>query len=151
MHSNFRHLLLRRLFIPLLALFFLVVIGFFGYILLEGYTALESIYMMVITFATIGYGEVQALSDTGRIFTIILIISGFSVGLYAISQISTFFIDGELSKLLKIKRMNKTLKNLKDHYIVCGYGKTGKKVIEDLLLKNKKVVLIENHVERSEK
>jgi len=151
MHSNFRHLLLRRLFIPLLALIFLVVFGFFGYILLEGYTALESIYMLVITFATIGYCEVQSLSDNGRIFTILLIIGGFSVGLYAISQISTFFIDGELSKLLKIKRMNKTLKNLKDHYIVCGYGKTGKKVIEDLLLKNKKVVLIENHVERNDR
>ncbi|HRZ99001.1 MAG TPA: ion channel, partial [Paludibacter sp.] len=118
-------------------------IGYFGFIYLEGYSPLESVYMILTTFLMIGYGEIQPLSETGRIFNLALIISGFSVGLYAIGKLSTFFIEGEFSKLLKIRKMNKQLSNLKDHYIVCGYGKTGKIVIDELLKQRLKVVLIE--------
>ncbi|MDD3078930.1 MAG: potassium channel protein [Paludibacter sp.] len=149
--SNFRHIVFRKLLLPSLALILLVVVSFWGYILIEGYTPLESLYMIVITFATIGYGEVKPLSDTGREFTMVIILAGFSLGLYAVSQISTFFIDGELSKLLKLRRMNKALSNLNEHYIICGYGKTGRKVVEDLLAKKQKVVLIEGNPERVEK
>lgn len=150
MHSNVKSLIWKKLFIPLVALISILIIGFIGYIYLEGYSAIESAYMLVITLTTIGYGEVKPLSDAGRIFTMGFIISGFTVGLYAISRISAFFLEGELSKLLKIRTMNKTLGNLKDHYIVCGYGKTGKKVLEELLQKDYKVVLIENDSERNE-
>ncbi len=107
--------------------------------------------MILTTFLMIGYGEIQPLSETGRIFNLALIISGFSVGLYAIGKLSTFFIEGEFSKLLKIRKMNKQLSNLKDHYIVCGYGKTGKIVIDELLKQRLKVVLIEGDLERIEK
>ena len=61
--------------------------------------------MMVITFATIGYGEPQPLTPEGRIFTILLIISGFTTGFYAIGKLSSFLLEGELTKLLKLKRM----------------------------------------------
>jgi len=107
--------------------------------------------MLVITFSTIGYEEVHPLSPEGRAFTIILIISGFTVGVYAIGKLSSFFMEGELSKLLKIKRMNASLENLKGHYIICGYGKTGKRVTEELLRKGHTVVLIESNSERNEK
>jgi len=70
---------------------------------------------------------------------------------YAIGKISAFFVEGELSKILKQRKMNKVLDSMKDHYIVCGYGKTGKSVLEDLLKKGLEVVIIENNTERSEK
>lgn len=138
MQTSIRKLVLKKLFFPVIAIIFILIFGYLGYVIIEGYSPINAIYMIVTTFSMVGYGEIQPLSDTGRIFTMILILAGFSLGLYAISQISTFFIDGELSKLLKIRRMNKTLNSLKDHYIVCGYGKTGKKVVEDLLKKIKK-------------
>ena len=151
MQSNFRKLVLKKFLFPVVAIIFILIIGYWGYVVFEGYSPINAIYMIVTTFSMVGYGEIQPLTQSGRIFTMFLIIGGFSVGLYSISQITTFFIDGELSKLLKIKRMNKTLNSLKDHYIVCGYGKTGKKVVEDLLKKNNKVVLIECNAERNDK
>jgi len=149
--SNIKSLLFRELFIPFVALFSIFIIGFLGFILIEGFTPLKSLYLLVITFATIGYGDIVPVTSAGRIFTIFIVISGFTVGLYAIGKISAFFVEGELSKLIKQRKMNKTLESMKDHYIVCGYGKTGKHVLEELLKKGLEVVLIENNAERSEK
>ena len=137
MNSGFRKLVLKKLLIPLVFIILILIFGYLGYVLIEGYTPVNAIYMLITTFSMVGYGEIQPLTETGRIFTMILIVAAFSIGLYAISQITTFFIDGELSKLLKNRRMNKSLQTLNDHYIVCGYGKTGKKVVEDLLKKKK--------------
>lgn len=135
LRSRLRTLILKELLVPLLALLTIIIVGFVGFMLIEGFSALQSLYVMVITFATIGYGDIVPVTDTGKIFTICLIISGFTVGVYAIGKISAFFVEGELSKLLKLRKMNKVLDNMKNHYIVCGYGKTGKSVLEDLLEK----------------
>jgi voltage-gated potassium channel len=151
MKSELNSLIWRQLFIPLVVLGSILLVGFAGFIYLEGYSPVDSFYMLLITFSTVGYGEIHPLSETGRIFNIFLIISGFTVGLYSIGRLSAFFWDGELTKLLKRKSMNKTLESLKDHYIVCGYGKTGKKIVDDLLSKDLKVVLIENDSERIER
>lgn len=146
-----RSLLLRELFLPLMALFLIFIIGFLGYIFIEHLSPLKSLYLLVITFATIGFGDIVPHTTEGRIFTILLVISGFTIGLYAIGKISAFFVDGELFKLLKIRKMNKTLESLKDHYIVCGYGKTGKHVLEELLQRGLDVVMIESDPNRNEK
>ena len=151
MKLTVKSLIWRRFFVPITAIVLILIVGFFGYILIEGYSPLDSLFMLVITFTTIGYEEVHPLSPEGRIFTILLIISGFTVGLYAIGKLSSFVMGGELSNLLKIKQMNASLENLKGHYIVCGYGKTGKRVTEELLRKGYKVVLIESNSERNEK
>ena len=151
MDTNVKSLIWRKFFVPIAAIILILIVGFFGYILIEGYSPLDSLYMLVITFATIGYCEVHPLSDAGRLFTIGLIISGFTVGFYSIGRISTFFMEGELSKLLKIRRMNKALEEMNGHYVLCGYGKTGKRVLEELLQKGHRVVLIENNSERNEK
>lgn len=151
LRSRLRTLILKELLVPLLALLTIIIVGFVGFMLIEGFSALQSLYVMVITFATIGYGDVVPVTNTGKIFTICLVISGFTVGVYAIGKISAFFVEGELSKLLKLRKMNKVLDNMKNHYIVCGYGKTGKSVLEDLLEKGFEVVMIESNAERNEK
>jgi voltage-gated potassium channel len=149
--TKLRTLILRELLAPLVAILGIIIVGFLGFIIIEGFTPLQSLYMLVITFATIGYGDVVPVTDVGRVFTICIVISGFTVGVYAVGKISAFFVEGEFSKIIKQKKMNKVLDSMKDHYIVCGYGKTGKSVLEDLLKKGLEVVIIENDTERSEK
>ena len=149
--SKIRKLILKELLVPLVAIFSILLIAFFGYIFIEGLSPLKSLYLMVITFATIGYGDIVPVTDVGRIFTICIILSAFTVGVYAIGKISAFFVEGELSNLLKQRKMNKELDSMNDHYIVCGYGKTGKRVLDDLLSKGLKVVIIESNTERNEK
>lgn len=149
--TRIRTLIFRELFVPLLAIFAIVIIGFAGLMFIEKLSPLQSLYMLVITLATIGYGDVVPVTDAGKIFTICIVLAGFTVGLYAVGKISAFFVEGELSNLLKQRKMNKVLDSMKDHYIVCGYGKTGKRVLEDLLNKGLDVVIIENNAERSEK
>jgi len=149
--SKIRSLILKELLMPIVAVFSIFIIAFLGYILIEGFSPLKSLYFMTTTFSTIGYGDVVPQTSVGRIFTICIIIAAFTVGLYAIGKITTFFAEGEFSKLLKIRKMNKVLDSMNDHYIVCGYGKTGKRVLDDLLNKGLEVVIIENNAERSEK
>ena len=149
--SKVRTLILKELLVPLIAIFSLLLIAFFGYIIIEGFSPLKSLYLMVTTFTTIGYGDVVPVSNAGRIFTICIIISTFTVGLYAVGKISAFFAEGELSKLLKQRKMNKVLDLMNDHYIVCGYGKTGKRVLDDLVRRGLQVVIIESNAERNEK
>ncbi len=151
LQSKLNHLVLRELLVPLLIILFILIIGFWGFILIEGLSPLKSLYMLVITFATIGYGDIVPISDTGKVFTICIVISGFTAGLYSIGKISAFFAEGELSNLLKQRKMNKLLDTMKGHYIVCGYGKTGKRVLEDLMRKGYEVVVIESNPERNEK
>jgi len=149
--TKIRTLLFKELLVPLIAIFSLLLIAFFGYIIIEGLSPLKSLYLMVITFSTIGYGDVVPVSDPGKIFTICIILSAFTVGLYSVGKISAFFAEGELSKLLKQRKMNKELDSMNDHYIVCGYGKTGKRVLDDLVRRGLKVVIIESNAERNEK
>lgn len=141
----------KKLLLPLIGLGIILVIGFVGYILIEGYTPLESLYMLVIMFSTIGFQEVHPLSPQGHLFTIFIIIAGFTFGFYFLGKLTSFLLGGELTKLIKLKRMEKLLSQFEDHYIVCGFGKTGKRVTEELLRKGRKVVLIENDTERNEK
>ncbi len=149
--TSFRSLILKELLFPILAILAIVIIAFWGFIIIDGFSPLDSIYMLVTTFSMIGYGDVVPLTDSGRIFTIIIVLSGFSIGLFSIAKISAFFAEGELSTLLKQRKMDKMLDSMENHYIVCGYGKTGKRVVDDLLNKGLEVVLIENDGERSEK
>ena len=79
LRSRLRTLILKELLVPLLALLTIIIVGFVGFMLIEGFSALQSLYVMVITFATIGYGDVVPVTNTGKIFTICLIISGFTV------------------------------------------------------------------------
>ena len=97
--TKIRKLILKELLVPLVAIFSILLIAFFGYIFIEGLSPLKSLYLMVITLATIGYGDIVPVTDAGRIFTICIILSAFTVGVYAIGKISAFFVEGELSNL----------------------------------------------------
>ena len=100
--------------------------------------------MTIITVSTVGYGEVHPLSQTGMIFTAILIV--FSLGFfgYFLTSITRISIDGDYKKLVKIYLRNKKISKLKNHVIVCGFGRNGRQAVIDLLKTGEKVVIIDN-------
>jgi voltage-gated potassium channel len=107
-------------------------LGISGYMLIERWSFLDSLYMTVITIASVGYMEVHPLSAQGRIFTIFLIIFGMGVLLFGISTFTAFLVEGELNEFLRRKRMEKQISKLRGHYIVCGIGRIGKHIINEL-------------------
>ncbi len=134
----------RNIYIASISLFIIFVGGIGGYILLENYTFFEAFYMTTITISTVGYGEVHPLSQQGMIFTAILII--FSLGFfgYFLTSITRIFIDGDYKKLIKLYLRNKKIKKLKNHVIVCGFGRNGRQAVIDLLKTGEKVIIIDN-------
>lgn len=99
--------------------------------------------MTVITLATVGYGETHPLSVAGRIYTIFLILAGMGVLLYGVSSMTAFFVEGELQAILRRRKMRRTVKKLSGHAIVCGAGRTGRHVIEELKKTRTPFVVIE--------
>jgi len=128
-----------------------VVLGFgtAGYMLVEGWGAFDSFYMAVITVATIGFGEVHPLTPPGRVFTIALIFLGLGTTGYAFSQLTAFIVEGDLSTALRRKKMEKRIRNIESHFIICGMGNTGRVVLEELIRTERPLVIIEKDAEKA--
>src|SRR5215510_8193765 len=126
-------------------------VGVGGYMLIEGWDFLDSLYMTVITLATIGYGEVNPLSPKGRIFTIGLILSGLGIMGYGLSITASFIVEGEFGRLMRRRKMEKNIKRLKNHLIVCGAGDTGHYIIEEFLKTKTPCVVIEANIDKMER
>ena len=126
----------------------LLAIGSLGYMLIEGWGFLDSLYMTVITLATVGYGEVQSLSVPGRIFTLILIIMGVGYFLYVVGAIIQFLVEGRIRLVLGRRKLDRQINKLKGHYIVCGYGRMGRALTRFLIQKYLDVVVVEQKESR---
>ncbi len=132
----------------LLILSFLVIfIGAVGYMFIEHWSFLESLYMTIITLSTVGFGEVHPLSPKGEIFTIFLIFMGIGVVAYTIGSVAQFMVEGHIKKILERRAMQKKIDKLRGHYIVCGYGRVGKGVCEELKREKRPLVVIEHDPE----
>ena len=130
--------------IPVLTLVVsIVAFGTAGYMLIEGWNFLDSIYMTITTITTVGFREVHELSRTGVIFTIILIVGGVGTALYAFTAGARFILEGEIQKIFGRKKLEKKIKELKDHYIICGYGRIGRIIARELREERVKFVVIE--------
>jgi voltage-gated potassium channel len=125
--SSYKHLK-----ISISLLFILIIIGIFGYKLIEKWKLLDSIYMTIITITTVGYGEIHSLSTNGKIFTIIFILSGVIILAYAIGSLSELIIEDEIRKIFGRRKLEKKIAKLKNHYIICGYGRMGKVICDEL-------------------
>ncbi len=111
----------------------MTVIGAIGYMLIEHWSALDTFYMSVITISTVGYGEVKPLSPAGRLFTIGLIVTGVGSAIYLFTVIGELVIEGSLKEFLGKSAMNRKIHNLQGHVIVCGFGRFGRAVVEELI------------------
>ncbi len=124
-------------------LLFILSAGVLGYHYLEGWSLFDSLYMTVITLATVGYGETHPLTLAGRAFTIFLILGGMSIIFYALTEITTFVVEGEMTGILRRRRMNRHINKLKNHYILCGAGRSGAHVLDELRKTGRTCVVIE--------
>src|SRR3990172_6360333 len=106
--------------------------GTAGYMLLQGWDFLDSLFMTVQNLATIGFGEVRPLDETGRVFTIVLIVFGVGTVAYAIKSATRLMLEGELRDILGRRKLEQKIKQLKDHYIVCGFGRMGRLISREL-------------------
>lgn len=145
----------RRLYYLLVLISVVIMAGSTGYyVIFDGKPRfLDCIYMTVVSLTTVGYGETLPIegNDTAQIFTMVLITFGMGVILYGISSLTALFLEGQLSGILRKKRMAKKIDKLNNHYIVCGGGETGSGVIAELCQNNEVAVLIEEDPERIER
>lgn len=125
----------------------LFTVGTLGYTLLEGWPLFDSFYMTLITLTTIGYGETHPLSEVGRVFTAGLIIGGVGNAAYALSTLTQFFATGGWTEYRRRTRMQHQLESLKDHTIICGFGRLGSAIAEGLLESRCPFVVVERSVE----
>jgi voltage-gated potassium channel len=114
--------------------------GSLGYSFLEGWSFFDSLYMTIITLSTTGFQELRPLSPAGRIFTMVLIVFGISVLFYVLGNLNVAIFEGNL---FKDRKMQKQINQLNHHYIVCGYGRMGKKIAHELNRRGKKFIIIE--------
>jgi len=130
---NFR----KRLIKGLIFTFITIAVGTAGYELLGGpeWSFLDSLYMTIITLTSVGFREIQDLSDNpyARILTIFIILFGMGSILFVVSSITGFIVEGELTNVFGRRKMLKEISNLKNHFIVCGIGKTGYVVVKELI------------------
>jgi voltage-gated potassium channel len=136
------------------AIFLLVILlsaGVIGFKILSQLTWIDAFYMTVITITTVGFGEVQPLDERSKIFTIFLILTSIIIVGYAISVITEYILSKNNFEGLKQRKMQKKIDNLKDHIIICGYGRNGKQAATKLLAYEKAFVVIEKNKEIVEK
>jgi len=119
---------IRRLFWGVCVLVIIIAAGVIGYVVIEDWSVVDALYMTIITVTTVGYDEVHPLTTTGRIFSIFLIVGGVSGALYALTGIAGYIIEGHLGTTLGRRRMERTIAKLKEHFILCGYGRVGQEI-----------------------
>jgi voltage-gated potassium channel len=140
-----------KLYVAIFLVIFVFIIGVAGYCFIEDYSLLDSIFMTVNTVATVGYGQAKALDNAGKIFTSFLIVFSISTFAYAISVITRFVIEGEFQIFFKHYQVNTKIQKLKNHVVVCGYGRNGKQACQQLNSGEEDFVVIENNPEIVEK
>ncbi|MCP4745865.1 MAG: potassium channel protein [Desulfobacteraceae bacterium] len=140
----------KHFIISLLVATVLIIIGTLGYIFIEGWDFLDSLYMTVITLATVGYKEVHPISRTGKVYTIILITTGVGFFLYVAGAVIQFMVEGRVRILMGRRRLDRKIARLKNHFIICGYGRIGRVLCDKLQRENYDLVIVENESEHIE-
>ncbi|MBF0227297.1 MAG: potassium channel protein [Desulfobacterales bacterium] len=137
----------RIFFIVVVFIIFVILLGGVGYffLFLGKYRLIDCIYMTVITITGVGYGEILDVSgnDSAKIFTMFLIILGMGIIAYGVTSITALFIEGELTGLIKKRKMEDKIKKLSNHYILCGGGETGRPLMVEMSKNDENIVLIE--------
>jgi voltage-gated potassium channel len=126
----------------------LLVFGAAGYMVIEGWPLMDALYMTVITLATVGYGEVHEISSEGRLFTVFLIFLGVGFFLYVVGNVIQFLVEGRIRHVLGRRILDKQISKLKNHFIVCGYGRMGQALCGYLIQRYLDVVVIEQNPDR---
>ena len=109
-----------------------LLLGTMGYAVIEGWEILDAIYMTVITITTVGFGEVRAVSPAGRVFTIALICMGMGIIAYTLGMVAQVMVEFQVRSILGRRKLGIKIKSIKNHYILCGYGRIGRIILQEL-------------------
>jgi len=140
----------KRLIPPVIILVVIATVGVTGYTLIEGWSLLEAAYMLVITLFTVGFGEVHPLSAAGKVLTMLIIVSGVGTAIYAVGQIGEIIVEGQIFGYRRRKRMERKIREMKDHYIICGFGRVGHQVAEEFEAAKRPYVVIDTKTETAD-
>jgi voltage-gated potassium channel len=123
----------RRLIIAGGLLAAVVILGVAGYVFIEGWTWFEALYMTITTVSTTGGGEPHPLSTGGRWFTLLLIFVGFGVLTYTLLALVGYVLEGQLGAAVETRRMRRRVARMRDHFILCGYGRVGREIAREFV------------------
>jgi len=132
--------------LALLAVVFLV--GIIGYAIIENYSVIDSFFMIMITISTVGYSTPTDLSAAGKVFTSLIILTSITIVVYAVSNVTAFLVEGRMNQMIRRRRVLKNIQKMEDHYIVIGAGDLGFTIASEMLLRGRKVVLVDRDEER---
>ena len=135
----------RRVIKGLVILLFVVLIGTRGYMSIEGWNLLDSIYMTVISITTVGFREVREISETGRIFTIFIIFLGMGIMAYILGMVAQAMVDFQVRSIIGRKKLGLKIRSIKNHYIICGFGRIGKIITRELKANKIPMVVVESN------
>lgn len=139
---------IRHVFIAFSLVAVVIVFGILGYMIIEKWNFVDAIFMTAMTLSTVGYGLPKPLDYNGYLFTTILIVIGISTYLYAIGVVTSFLLDGDLRKYMRLRRMIKMIEKMEDHCIVMGGSEVGKYVVKQLALRKRPFVFVTPNPER---
>jgi voltage-gated potassium channel len=122
----------RNIIFATVMLALVVSLGTVGYMTLEHWNFLDSLYMTVITISTVGFSEVNPVSNQGRILTMAVLISGLGVLAYVVGTLTRTLVEGQLLEVMGRKKLERQIQKLKNHYIICGYGRVGRIICEEI-------------------
>jgi voltage-gated potassium channel len=126
----------------------LLLLGSLGFIWLEHWSFFDALYMTVTTLTTVGYGEVHPLSRLGRIYNMGLILAGMGVMLYVVGSLARVVVEGEIRQALGKRKLLTRIRKIKDHYIICGFGRIGEIIARQLKERGIPLVVVENNPEQ---
>jgi len=115
---------------------------------IEGWGLIDALYMTAITLTTVGYGEVHVISQASRIFTVVLIFLGVGLVFYVLGNVMQFLVEGRIRSILGRRILERKISHLRDHYIVCGYGRIGRVLSRYLIQKNLNIAVIDQNRDR---
>lgn len=142
------HMMRRRLIIAATVVCSMIVVGAAGFRYFERYTLLESIYISAQTVTTVGYGDIAPVSSGGRVFSILLMLTGVGTVLYALTTMAQAVVQSEMIEAFGLRRKLKEMDKLAGHYIVCGSGRVGRRIIGNLKQQGLPFVIIESDEDR---
>lgn len=141
----------RRLLVGGVLLLFLLLFGVVGYVVVEGWSFLDALYMTVITVTTVGFEEVHPLGTGGSVLTIVLALLGVGVALYILTTVAAAVIEEELGPALGVRRMMSRIEALQDHHILCGFGRVGEEIAREFTERGTTFVIVESQEDSIER
>ncbi len=128
----------------------ILLIGTAGYMVLEDFTFLEALYQTVITVSTVGFGEVHSFDGSGKIFTMLLIVTSIGTFAFGFTRIAQILLDGSLQSYFKFVRVKDKINKLENHIIICGFGRNGKQAAAKIKAYNEPFVVIDSSLDNLE-